>query len=178
MTATAYTIIYAGVPLAALVLVHGMGHALGVRARTGWAAALLLGGVLSAYAMIASPVFSDRSWTGVIALVLCALLTLVGDIEEQSRGMDAAKLLALPLVALLLAYGGYRALSDVKAHESAWLSQVARIEAAAAAGEESVSAQGVESHSRFTMDIAVEPDAARWPNSTLSKAFGIPVNGL
>ena len=35
----------------------------------------------------------------------------------------------------------------------------------------------VESRSRFTMNIALENDAESWPNSTLSKWFGIRVCG-
>ena len=35
----------------------------------------------------------------------------------------------------------------------------------------------VESRSRFTMNIALEKDAESWPNSTLSKWFGIRVCG-
>ena len=63
------------------------------------------------------------------------------------------------------------------AHEAAWTAQVARIEAAAAAGEESVSVEGVVSRSRFTMDVTLSHDAKDWPNSTLTRAFGINVNG-
>ena len=91
--------------------------------------------------------------------------------------MDAAKLVALPLVCTLLVIGGVQALSDVREHEEAWLSQVSRIEAAAAAGEESVAVEGVMSHSRFTMDVSLSGDSALWPDSTLTRAFGVNVNG-
>ena len=83
----------------------------------------------------------------------------------------------LPFVLLLIAYGGYKALGDVRAHEAAWLSQVQKIEAAAAAGDESVSVCSVESTSPYTMPIAIAEDAEEWPNATLSKVFGILVNG-
>lgn len=175
--ATAYGVVYVGALLVAALLAGALGRALGVKMRAGRALLLLLCGALMAYAMVASPVFSDRSWTGVIAAALCAVLLLAGDIDEQVRALDAAKLLALPVLALLVAYGGYQALGEVKAHEDAWQAQTAAIEEAAARGMESVSVSGVESHSRFTMDILVETDAAAWPNSTLSKAFGISVNG-
>ena len=121
--------------------------------------------------------FSDRSWTGVIVLALSALLVLLGDLIRNVRVFDAAKLLALPLAALLIAYGGYKALGDVSAHEASWLSQVAKIQTAADADEECVVVDGVESVSRFTMDIAIGKDASIWPNSTLTRAYGVNVNG-
>ena len=160
LTVAAYTVVYAGALVAALVLVLGLARALGVKRRTG-----------------RSPVASDRSWTGAVALALCGVMTVCGDIDEQVRSMDAAKLVALPLVCALLLIGGMQALSDVREHETAWAAQVARIEAAAAAGEESVAVEGVRSHSRFTMDVTLSGDSALWPDSTLTRAFGINVNG-
>ena len=177
LTVAAYTVVYAGALAAAFVLVLGLARALGVKRRTGRALLLMLGALLTAGALVASPVASDRSWTGVIALALCAVMTLCGDIDGQVRAMDAAKLLALPLLCVLLLIGGMQALSDVREHEAAWTAQVTRIEAAAAAGEESVAAEGVKSRSRFTMDVTLSGDSALWPDSTLSRAFGINVNG-
>ena len=177
VTVAAYTVVYTGALIAALVLVLGLTRALGVKRRTGRALLLLLGALLTAGALVASPVASDRSWTGVVALALCAVMTVCGDLDGQVRGMDAAKLVALPLVCALLVIGGVHALSDVRDHEEAWLSQVSRIEAAAAAGEESVAVEGVRSHSRFTMDVTLSGDSALWPDSTLTRAFGVNVNG-
>ena len=174
----AYTVVYAGALLAAWLLAYGLGQTLGVRMRAGRSLLLLLGALLTAGALIASPVASDRSWTGVIALALCALMTLCGDIDGQIRGMDAARLAALPLLCALLLTGGYHALSDVTAHEAAWTAQRSRIEEAAASGQESVAVESVASHSRFTMDIALSQDAADWPNATLARVFGVRVNGL
>lgn len=175
--ATAYGGVYLGVLLAGILLLWSLCSALGVKRRSLWTAILLLGSMASAYAMVASPVFSDRSWTGAIVLTLCAVLVLLSDIVSQVRAFDAVKLLILPLALLLLAYSGYKALSDVKAHEKAWLSQVTAIETAAAAGEESVSVSSVPNISRYTMSILVEEDSSSWPNSTLSRAFGIQVTG-
>ena len=177
VTVAAYTVVYTGALIAALVLVLGLTRALGVKRRTGRSLLLLLGAMLTAGALIASPVASDRSWTGAVALALCGVMTVCGDIDEQVRSMDAAKLVALPLVCALLLIGGMQALSDVREHETAWAAQVARIEAAAAAGEESVAVEGVRSHSRFTMDVTLSGDSALWPDSTLTRAFGINVNG-
>ena len=177
VTVAGYTVVYMGALAAALVLLMGLSRELHVKGRTGRALLLLLGALLTAGALVASPVASDRSWTGAIALALAAVLVLLGDIEEQVRALDAAKLVALPLLCALLLTGGVQALSDVRAHETAWLSQVARVEAAAAAGEESVPAESVMSRSRFTMDVALSGDSALWPDATLSRAFGINVNG-
>lgn len=178
VSATVYGGVYVGALLIAVLLLWALCGALSVRRRTGWTLLLLFGGAAGAYSMVASPVFSDRSWTGVIVLALIAVLTLLGDLEAQTREFDAAKMLMLPLCLLLVAYGGYQAYGDVCAHEEKWLSQVAVMEMAAREGAQSVKIEGVESGSRFTMDIQVEADASQWPNSTLGKAFGVSVNGL
>ena len=174
---TLYLVIYAGVLMMAMPIVHGTGRALHAPMRSGRAAWLLLAALLSAYAMAASPELSDRSYTCVIALTLCALATLVGDVDAHTRAMDAAKLCALPLALLLLSYGGYQAVKDVCAHEAAWNAQIESVEAAAQSGESEVKIASIESHSRYTMKIALEPDADSWPNSTLSKWYGIRIYG-
>ena len=174
---TAYTVIYAGVLLAALPMVYGMGRAVKVPMRSRKAVWLLLAALLCAYAMVASPELSDRSYTCVIALTLAALATLIGDIDVHVRELDAAKLCALPLVIALLVYSGAQAAKDVSAHEAAWKRQLEKIETAVQHGETQVQLASVESHSRFTMNITLEKDADSWPNSTLSKWFGIQVLG-
>ena len=158
-------------------IVHGMGRALHVPMRNRRAALLLLAALLSAYAMVASPELSDRSYTCVIALTLCALATLLGDMEAHVHALDAARLCALPLALFLLVYGGYQAVREVGAHEAAWEAQTQKIEAAVQSGADEVKIASVESRSRFTMNIALEKDAESWPNSTLSKWFGIRVCG-
>ncbi len=174
---TLYLVIYAGVLLLAMPIVHGTGRALHAPMRSGRAAWLLLAALLSAYAMAASPELSDRSYTCVIALTLCALATLVGDVDAHTRALDAAKLCALPLALLLLSYGGYQAVKDVCAHETAWNAQIESVEAAARSGESEVKITSIESYSRYTMKIALEPNADSWPNSTLSKWYGIRIYG-
>ena len=150
---TAYMAVYAGVLLAALPLTYETGRAL------------------------KAPELSDRSYTCVIALLLAALATLIGDLDAHVRALDAAKLCALPLSVFLLLYGGYQAAKDVSAHETAWNAQLESIETAVQGGKTEVQIASVESHSRFTMDIVLEKDADSWPNSTLSKWFGIRVMG-
>ena len=174
---TLYTGVYAGAELLAMPIVHGMGRALHVPMRNRRAALLLLAALLSAYAMVASPELSDRSYTCVIALTLCALATLLGDMEAHVRALDAARLCALPLALFLLVYGGYQAVREVGAHEAAWEAQTQKIETAVQSGADEVKIASVESRSRFTMNIALEKDAESWPNSTLSKWFGIRVCG-
>ena len=174
---TLYTGVYAGAELLAMPIVHGMGRALHVPMRNRRAALLLLAALLSAYAMVASPELSDRSYTCVIALTLCALATLLGDMEAHVRALDAARLCALPLALFLLVYGGYQAVREVGAHEAAWKAQTQKIETAVQSGADEVKIASVESRSRFTMNIALENDAESWPNSTLSKWFGIRVYG-
>lgn len=174
---TLYTIVYAGALLAALPMARGMGRALRAPMRSRRAAWLLLAALLSAYAMVASPELSDRSFTCVIVLSLCALATLIGDLDAHVRAMDAAKLCALPLALILLAYGGYQAVKDVCAQEAAWGAQLEKIETALQNGADEVTVESVKSGSRFTMDIALTAHADSWPNSTLSKWFGIRVFG-
>ena len=89
----------------------------------------------------------------------------------------AMLLCALPLALFLLVYSGHQAVREVGAHEAAWEAQTQKIEAAVKCGADEVKIASVESRSRFTMNIALEKDAESWPNSTLSKWFGIRVCG-
>ena len=174
---TLYTVVYAGVLLAALMLVHALGRAMNVNMRTMRALWFAAAALLCAYAMAASPELSDRSFTGVLALLMVSVLTLLGDIDAQSDMFDAAKLAVLPIAALLLTYGGVQAVREVAAQETAWEKQITEITEAAEAGAESVSVQSIQSHSRFTMDITLDKDAENWPNSTLQKIYGVRVYG-
>ena len=143
-----------------------------------WLCVLGLGAFLSAYALMGSPQISDRTFTGVLALMIAFFLSLAGSLHgrlcRRSRGSAAA--VCLIAAAVLLA-GSANAVRSVCAHEAAWLEQVRKIEAAAAAGEESVTVSSVPSASPYTMSIVLQKEADAWPNSTLSKYFGISICG-
>lgn len=134
---------------------------------------LLAGALLSAYALVASPQISDRAFTGVLALVLAAALAL--PLPEWLFGRRQA--LAAAALAAVIALVGAQAAREVFAHEQAWNAQLARVDAALAAGETEVTLCSVPSHSRFAMDIRLEASPQDWPNSTLSRYFGIAVRG-
>lgn len=168
--------LYAGVLAALLGLALWSARRRHAPLRGQWLAVLCAAAFLSAYALVGSPQISDRSFTAVVVLVLAALLSAAADLGAAAARPRAARYAcaALTLAAVLLTG---EALHDVRAHEAAWQAQVSRIEAAAAAGEERVTAGSVPSCSRFTMDVTLAEDAQQWPNSTLSKVFGIPVYG-
>ena len=115
-------------------------------------------------------------FTGVLAMMIAFLLSLAGSLRATLRRRNRGYAVCLIASAVLLA-GSAAAVRDVRAHGAAWLLQVQRIEAAAAAGEESVMVSSVPSVSPYTMSIALEADAAAWPNSTLTKYYGIHVIG-
>ena len=173
----AYTGVYAGGLLVLLVFARSLTCALKIPCRAGWAAALAGGGLLAALAMAASPELSDRSFTGVMLLLLSAVMTLVGDLGAGTRVFDTAKWASLPLMMLLAVYGGYQALGDVTAHEAAWAAQIEKAQEAAARGETCITLQSVKSTSRFTMDILLAPEPQQWPNSTLGRVLGIEIYG-
>lgn len=175
--AGAYGAVYLGVPALAALLLDGALAALHLDARREWAALLALGGALGALALAASPVVSDRSYTGPFALMLAAALTLFCDAEAGCRALDARRLVTLPLLALLLAYSGYGALRDVRAHEDAWRAQESALLGAAARGDAEAEISGVPSCSRFTTDIALSPDPDGWPNAAMSRAYGVRIRG-
>lgn len=173
---TGYGMSYLGVLLALVILL-----AAGLRdkaPRMGYAFALVFASLVSVYAMVGSPELSDRTYTGPFVLMLCAALTLAGDGEVHAALLDGAKIAVLPLALVVMLYTGYHAVSDVQEYSDAWNSRVGMIEAACAADEKQVAIETVEANSRFTMDIALGQDAAQWPNSTISKYYGIDVIGL
>ena len=78
---------------------------------------------------------------------------------------------------MICAVGGASAARDVVSHERAWLTEVKKIEAAAAQGEEDVAVSSVPSVSRYTMGVLLEESFDSWPNSTLGKYYGIRISG-
>ena len=169
---------YAGVYVIAAAAALAIGRKKGTALRVEWHCVLAVSAFLSAYALVGSPQISDRSFTAVIVLSIALLLGVLGDLRAKaafraSQMQRAALVLAVSLMAGVTG----EAISAVVVHEQAWRAQEERILAAEKAGEESVQIASVPSTSRFTMDIALEKDAASWPNSTLSKYYGIGVYG-
>ena len=76
-----------------------------------------------------------------------------------------------------MAYAGYQAVGDVKAHEAAWAAQLACAQQAMEEGEAEVTLSGVQSHSRFTMDITLAQEPEAWPNSVMGRVLGIRIRG-
>ena len=165
---------YAGVPLAAAALLLFFGRRRGIALRSRQAALLALCALLSAYALVASPQISDRSFIAVTVLALAAALTLLDDwLAESGRRMAPAMALMLAVCVV----SGAAALRDTAAHQAAWTAQLSRIAAAVEQGETEVAVSGVPARSRFTMDIVLGDSPQDWPNSTLSRYFGIAVRG-
>ena len=173
--ATGYGMSYLGVLIAGVILLSA-----GLRQkapRIGYACALVFAALTSVYAMVGSPELSDRTFTGPFVLVLAALLVLLGDGEMAARRLDAAKIAVLPLLLVFALYTGYHGIKDVQEFADVWQSRVSEIELACRQGQEQAMIAPIEAKSRFTMDIVLGQDAAQWPNSTLSRYYGIDVVG-
>ena len=170
-----YTCLYTGLLVAVLAAAWLLARRRKAALRVEWTAVLLFGGLLAAYALVGSPQISDRSFTAAYALVLSAALAAVYDLAAVGcgRGCTAAR---CALAAAAIA-GMCMAVPAVMAHEAAWLSQVNAIVQAAERGDAQVTVCSVPSGSRFTMSVRLEEDAAQWPNSTLSRYYGIDVKG-
>lgn len=165
---------YAGIPALAAIALLAVACRGKHPVRMEWLSVLCVSAFLSAYALVGSPQISDRTFTGVLALALAALLSLCADLMNIPGKRDGA--IGLLLLLLVVSGAGF-ALSDVRAHETAWLAQEERILSAAAAGDLKTAVSSVPSESRFTMSIALEQDASQWPNSTLSRYYGIEIAG-
>ncbi|MBR5301459.1 MAG: hypothetical protein IKU38_01320 [Clostridia bacterium] len=166
---------YAGIPLAltAAALFAAVKKKAGLR--IGWLCVLGAAAVLSAGALIGSPQISDRSFTAVIVLLIAMFGSVMNDIKLHADARSVRIGAALGLVCICL---GVHAVSCVKAHEASWISQLEKIEQAAGRGDETVEIGSVASSSRYAMDIILAPAADQWPNSTLSKYYGIDIVGL
>ena len=172
---TAYGMIYLGIPLALVLVLSAMEKK---PVRHAQALALIFAAGMSVYAMVGSPELSDRTYTGPFVLVLSALLMLVADAQLGHEKLDAARLAALPLVLVFTIYTGYHAVKDVRAYAEHWNTEVAVIQQAYLEGAEQAEIESIDSVSRFTMDIALSDQADQWPNSTISKYYGIDIVGL
>ncbi|MBQ4264248.1 MAG: hypothetical protein IJB85_01890 [Clostridia bacterium] len=175
MAVTVYcTLRYAGIPVAlglvSLVVACRKRAAL----RVEWLCILIGSAVLSAGALIGSPQISDRSFTGVIVLLIAALLSVMKDIMPQIDGRSL-RVGAIFLLAAVL--GAVPAVIAVSRHNTAWVVQEAMIRQAAQDGLQEVCISSVPSDPRYAMPIELQQDADTWPNSTMSKYFGIRILG-
>lgn len=173
--ATAYGSVYAGPFLLILIFVTALERVCAIKRQGVFTAILLFGALAGAYSMVASPVYSDRSWLCVLVFLLIAILSAVGRLEAHARDLHAAGIVALPLILVVFAYGGYKALGDVQSNADAWNKQLARVEEAVRRGEETVVLQSIPSTSRFTFATTLAATPEEWPNSTLSRALGIQI---
>ncbi len=139
--------------------------------RMEWLCVLLGGALLSTYALIGSPQISDRSYTSVMVLSICALLLAICDLAPRVKKLPAA------IAVMLCVAGAALGLAQVTVHESAWNAQLARIEEAKDADEQEAAIASVPSVSRYTMGIVLEESPDAWPNSTLGKYFGVRISG-
>ena len=172
---TAYGMSYLGLLLGAALL---LGASLkDIPARKSFSGLLAFGAVIGAYALVGSPELSDRAFTGPFVLALCAVLVFVADVQEHQRHMDWAWICVLPLVMVTLFYTSYHAFKEVKNFEAQWQKQISSIEQAIDEGKTQAFVESVESHSRFTMDILFADDANTWPNTSISRVYGIDVIG-
>lgn len=172
---TGYGMCYLGLLLGALLLMLAGMREKAVRAP--YAGMLVFASLVSVYAMVGSPELSDRTFTGPFVLMLAALLVLVGDADMYARKLDAAKIAALPLALVFMVYTGYHAMKDVRQYAADWNARADAIAAACEREEKQVVIDPVKANSRFAMDIVLEQDASKWPNSTISKYYGIDVIG-
>ena len=166
---------YAGVIALMILLLLAVCRKKRIMPDVKWLIVLGTGAFLSAYALVGSPQISDRTFTAVVALAIAMLLSLAGVLLRAAPPPKRAERMACAALIVFCALGGVSAVRDVKAHGDAWRAQTARIEAAAAAGEEKIAVSSVPSVSRYTMSIALQKDADAWPNSTLSKYYGISI---
>ena len=135
-----------------------------------WDRKLLLASLLSALALAVSPEVSDRSFLICYVLLLADALSML-TLGKKGR-MIMTSVLSLALFVMAIGAG-----TAVLRHESRWQAELHKIEEAAARGDEEVTITSVPSASRYTMPILLEKRFDEWPNSTLSKWFGIRING-
>lgn len=170
-------LLYAGVIALLIFIALIVSRKRGAALPCEWLCVLGAGAFLSAYALVGSPQISDRSFTGVIALAIAVLLSLAGVLLRVAPLPKKAARMACAALIALCVLGGVSAVLDVKTHGDAWRAQTARIEAAAAAGEEEITVSSVPSVSRFTMGVLLEESPDAWPNRTISKYFGVRICG-
>ena len=136
----------------------------------------LTAALFSVLALVGSPEVSDRTYLGVIVLLLTEAATW-WDIRIFEKGRFSATIAAFTGFLLVSVIGFTAAAGAVRAHHDAWQIQLASIQAAADRGEERVCVSGIPSKSPYTMSITIERSPEDWPNSTLGKWFGIAISG-
>lgn len=132
----------------------------------------LLASMLSAAAMVASPEMSDRAFTGAVILALADALQYCPRLKETAgkkvHFLAAALLLGIFVMSL-------QAVRDVNAHEAYWKNQLIEIGRAREEKEREVHLSQETLRSRYILPVQLAETPEAWPNSTLSKWFGIDI---
>ena len=139
---------------------------------------LLMGaGILSGLIMIGSPEFSARTLTGMFVLLLTGTMYYLNRWYGDRLRLGKVLIFLYPLLLLAGMFYGFKAYKAVESHGLKWEREISRIELAVQNKEDQVGIKNVLSTSRYTMDIVYAADPDMWPNSTLSKWYGISVTG-
>ncbi|MBR4040405.1 MAG: hypothetical protein IKJ11_09975 [Clostridia bacterium] len=165
---------YAGIPAALAAIACATAVKKKIQLRILWLCTLFGGAVLSAFALVGSPQISNRSFTAVIVLMIALLLAVMAD---KKPAADRHSMHVGAVLFLLAVAAGVHALCAVKQHELRWAEQTDRICLAVQENQEQVGIRSVPSSSRYTMDIVIEHSPDEWPNSTLSRYYGIRIAG-
>ena len=136
----------------------------------------LVAAVFSVLALIGSPEVSDRTYLGVIVLMITECLAYL-DFRAAENTYPKVAFTVAAIALLCTGIGFFCAGRAVLKHETRWNRQLYRIEQAVEAEKASVTIDSVLSESPYTMSIQIEEEADAWPNSTLGKWFGIRVLG-
>lgn len=142
-------------------------------------AVYLLGAGCSAFAMILSPQFPTRVWSGILALCLIVPLNCLAPVLE---GKTPGRSLRLTGLAVAIALGiaivitAAAALADLGRTRAQFDARAADIQTALAEGAETLTVEIITSDSPyncFSMSWELEPDAGDWKNVAQANYWGL-----
>ena len=143
-------------------------------------AVYLLGAGCSAFAMILSPQFPTRVWSGILALCLIVPLSCLAPVLEGktpvSRRLRLTGLAVAIALGIAIVITAAAALADLGRTRAQFDARAADIQTALAEGAETLTVEIITSDSPyncFSMSWELEPDAGDWKNVAQANYWGL-----
>jgi hypothetical protein len=166
--------------LAAFIVLTVFAHEYGSARRS---AALLVGSAymvaafLATYAMMLSPYFAPRTWTGIIVLGVTAAGVVYSDIDFDRRFIRRLVTVTLCFGIVIFAVKfAYVYAVDVRPFGEQWVDRVNLIQEAKASGRHDLAVPAVVAKTTYNASYDIkdlDPNPAEWPNADVARFYGV-----
>lgn len=136
----------------------------------------LIGFLASVYSMIVVPYFPERAWTGPLALLLIAVLSLWEMVDGSELRLWLGKALTVGFLLVFCGTTYMDAYVELHSNSAAYLARESKVEQTLAAGENTIELTGICGSGTYSIygsyeDIAY--DSTDWRNYGIARYYGL-----